>query len=65
VTVSTDSITLDLAPLVAVPGATLRFASGTATLSIEPCFWFFGNIQDQNLRRAQSSRGPREKYLPQ
>src|SRR5271154_5102845 len=31
--------------LSAVPGATLRFAPGTATPSIEPCFWFLGNIQ--------------------
>src|SRR5271170_2127766 len=46
VTVSEDSGTIDLAPLVAVPGATLRFAPGTATPSIEPCFWFLGNIQD-------------------
>ncbi|HMD54899.1 MAG TPA: hypothetical protein VKJ65_10155, partial [Phycisphaerae bacterium] len=38
--------TIDLAPLVAVPGATLRFAPGTATPSIEPCFWFLGNIQE-------------------
>src|SRR5271155_4883258 len=45
VTVSEDSGTIDLAPLVAVPGATLRFAPGTATPSIEPCFWFLGNIQ--------------------